>query len=290
MTTDKITTSKPSVDVDEQNFEQEVLLRSANVPVLVDFWATWCAPCKNLSPILDKLAHEFAGRFALAKIDTDRQQTLAMQCGIQSLPTVMLFKNGRVVDGFVGLQTESVIREMLNRHITAAAAEPETTPVAPPMDVKAGIDALRRQLGKTPDDHHLLLELARLLVMDGDYAEAEKILNRLPEDRRQDKMTAPLWAAVRLFHSAAEVPDLDTLVPAMAGAEADSGTRYGYGLRLALAGRYEEALAALLELVRRDRRHAGDGARKAMLEIFTLAGGSGPLVKQYRSLLYSALN
>ncbi len=276
------------MDVDERNFEQEVLLRSAKTPVLVDFWASWCAPCKNLSPILDKLAREFAGRFALVKIDTDRQQMLAMQCGIQSLPTVMLFKNGRVVDGFVGLQPESAIREMLKRHLPVAGQE-TATPEQANVDPRTAVDALRRQIERNPDDHRLQLELARLLVTHGEFAEVESILNRLPEELRQDKAAAPAWAAVRLYNCASGMPDFDALATRMAAADADSAARYGYGLRLALAGRHEEALAVLLELVRRDRKHADDGARKAMLDIFTLLGG-GPLVKQYRSLLYSALN
>jgi putative thioredoxin len=289
-----MTTTAPPLDVDERNFEQEVLQRSATTPVLVDFWAAWCAPCNNLSPILDKLVQEFAGRFVLVKIDTDRQQALAMQCGIQSLPTVMLFKNGRVVDGFVGVQPESTIRELLNRHVSPAAAaaapEPPVMPMPPATDLKAMVATLRRQLEKTPDDQRLLVDLARLLVTEGSYVDAEEMLKRLPEDKRQDKVAAPLWAAVHLSSIASEMPDLATLQERMTDPQVDSTTRYGYGLRLALAGRHEEALAALLELTRRDRHHAGDGARKAMLEIFTLMGGSGPLVKQYRMQLYSVLN
>lgn len=282
------------IEVTDSTFEQEVLLRSMQTPVLVDFWAAWCAPCKALMPVLARLAADFGGAFALAKVNTDENQQIAMQCGIRSLPTVVLIKEGQIVDGFVGVQPESAIRALLEKHrIAPRVAQPEVPPplpAVPPEDRTRAIAELRAVLASKPGDAAVVLQLAELLVAEGDYSAAEAVLKDLSEDRLREADAVRLLAATRLGSLVAGAPDAATLLTRLEGNPKDSEAAYLLGIRSALEGAHEMALEHLLGVVRRDRNFGDDAARKAMVEVFALLGGAGPLVKQYRSRLYSALN
>ena len=279
-----------TIEVDNNNFDKEVLHRSTQVPVLVDFWADWCAPCKSLMPVLAKLVEEYAGGFILAKINTDENQQLALQCGIRSLPTVVLFKNGQIVDGFIGAQPETAIRVVLERHKITPAAEQTPAPIVLAGDRKQAIAELRAGLNAKPDNYQLHPQLAQLLIAEGEYAEAEEVLKQLPEDKQQSKDAAPLYVQIRFAHALNGSPDEASLSARLSEQSTDSEAQYLLGLRKAMKGEHAAALDMLLSLVCRDRQYGDEAARKAMVDIFTLLGGSGPLVKQYRSALYSALN
>ncbi len=282
------------IEVTDRTFEQEVLLRSMQTPVLVDFWAAWCAPCKALMPVLAKLVGEYGGAFVLAKVNTDENQQIAMQCGIRSLPTVVLIKDGQIVDGFVGVQPENAIRALLEKHqIAALAAEsevPAPMPVVPAEDRGRAITELRAMLAGKPGDATILLQLTELLVAEGDYGAAEAALKELSEDKLGEADAARLLAAVRLGNLVKGAPDTATLMTRLERDPKDSEAEYLLGIRSALDGAHEIALEYLLSVVRRDRKFGDDAARKAMVEVFALLGGAGPLVKQFRSRLYSALN
>jgi putative thioredoxin len=282
------------IEVTDRTFEQEVLLRSMQTPVLVDFWAAWCAPCKALMPVLAKLAGEYGGAFLLAKVNTDDNQQIAMQCGIRSLPTVVLIKDGQIVDGFVGVQPENAIRALLEKHqIAALAAEPETPapmPAVPAEDRARAIAELRAMLAGKPGDAAILLQLTELLVAEGEYEAAETALKELSEDKLREADAARLLAAIRLGNLVMGAPDTSALMTRLERDPKDSEAEYLLGIRSALDGAHEIALEYLLSVVRRDRKFGDDAARKAMVEVFALLGGAGPLVKQFRSRLYSALN
>ena len=281
------------IDVTDRTFDQEVLQRSRQTPVLVDFWATWCAPCRTLTPVLEKLAAEYNGAFVLAKINADESQQLAMQCGVRNLPTVLLIDQGQIADGFVGAQPEATIRALLKRRgmEPAAASEPAPAVVAavPAADRPRAIAALRTAIAEDAGDlkHHA--DLVRLLVEDGQFDAAATALDEVPADKRDDKELAPLKVAVRFGQALAGAQDAAALDRRLAADPGDSEARYLSAVRLAVAGRHEEALARLLELVRKDRKYGDDAGRKAMVDIFVLMGG-GQVVKQYRTLLASALN
>jgi putative thioredoxin len=286
--------SKQIIDVEDRTFDQEVLQRSMQTPVLVDFWAPWCAPCKALTPVLAKVAEDFAGACVLAKVNADENQQLAQQCGIRSLPTVLLIKGGQIVDGFVGAQPENAIRALLARHGIVAGPKQEQEPSPPPCAIAAterpqAIATLRRALQEKPEDAVLATQLADLLVAEGEYEEALTVLKQLPQDKRQGNEVARVEVMARFGAAVKEAPDESILAGRIEG-QTDSEASYLLGLRKAIRGDHEGALALLLALVKRDRKFGDDAARKAIVDIFTLLGGSGPLVKQYRSMLYSALN
>jgi putative thioredoxin len=282
------------VEVGEHNFEAEVLQRSLQQPVLVDFWAAWCAPCKALMPLLAKLADEYAGGFMLAKVNTDEHQQLAMQCGIRSLPTVMLVKDGQIIDGFVGAQPESAIRALLDKHgVQAAGSEAPPAPLSVSEqlggDRQQAIAVLRAQLQQMPDDEMALLELSELLIAEGDYQAAGECAARVPEGKGGDQLER-VQAALRLAAQLDGAPGVEELRQRLGDNARDSEAQYLLALRQALAGDAETALESLVGIVTRDRKYGDDAARKAMIEIFSMLGGTGPVVKQYRSRLYSAMN
>jgi putative thioredoxin len=173
-------------------FEQEVILASREQPVLVDFWAEWCGPCKSLGPVLDKLAAEFNGGFRLAKVDVDAEQQLAGYFQIKSIPTVMLLKDGQIVDGFPGALPEGQVREFLKHHgveprpagDTAADAVEEAAPA--PVDPHEEVLRLRAALNAEPDKDSLKLDLALALLATGAVPEAERLLDALPADLGTD--------------------------------------------------------------------------------------------------------
>ncbi|MFO1436240.1 MAG: thioredoxin [Gammaproteobacteria bacterium] len=282
------------IDVGTQNFEAEVLQRSLQMPVLVDFWAAWCAPCKALTPILTKVASDYGGAFMLAKVDTDAHQQLAMQCGIRSLPTVMLVREGQIVDGFVGAQPESAVRALLEKHGITPLALDESEP--PSVSEQLGgdrlqaIEALRAMMGEGASDESIALELGELLVLEGRYAEAHDVLQKVPESKNSNDRAQRLQAALRLAELLKGAPDPAVLRAQLQENPTNSEALYQFGIQSALSGDHEAGLESLLAVVRRDRKYGDDAARKAMIDVFTMLGGSGPLVKQYRSLLYSAIN
>jgi putative thioredoxin len=282
------------INVGVQNFEAEVLQRSLQTPVLVDFWAAWCEPCKALTPILTKVVNDYGGAIMLAKIDTDAHQQLAMQCGIRSLPTVMLMRGGQIVDGFVGAQPENAVRAFLEKHGITPLAVEESTPVSVSEqlggDRAQAIQALRAMLAQDASDESIVLELGELLVLEGHYGEAGDVLQKLPESKSGNERAQRLQAALRLAAAIKDAPESAVLRARLQDESADSEAQYQLGIRTALEGEHEAGLAALLELVRRDRKYGDDAARKAMIEVFAMLGGSGALVKRYRSLLYSLMN
>lgn len=286
--------SKFVIEVDDRRFDQEVLARSQQTPVLVDFWASWCAPCRTLGPVLEKLSGEYGGAFLLAKVNTDENQQLATQCGVRSLPTVLLVSQGQIVDGFVGAQPEAAIKALLQRRGVQPAAPGEEEPLPQPAvevkDRQEAIRQLRARLDSEPDNHALHAQLAGLLIADGDYDAAAEVLDRLPAEKRDDKEIAALRVHVRFGQTAAAAPDSATLEQRLAERPEDSEARYLLGIRQAVSNQHESALDTLLDLVRRDRQYGDDAARKAIIDIFALLGGAGPVVKQYRSRLSASLN
>ncbi len=281
-----------SADVTLESFETDVLERSRNVPVLVDFWAAWCGPCKMLMPVLAKLAEDYQGRFFLAKANSDEQQELAARYGVRSLPTIKLFRDGAVVGEFVGVQPERSIRALLDRHI----ARPSDRLLAQALEkegqghVSEALDILRRAQKEDAANNRVTAHLGRLLLEQGQIAEGERVLDGVSSAGRADPELAPLFARLEFVRMTATAPPLAELEKKVEAHPDDLQARQWLGARYLLAGRHEAALEQWLTIVRTNRQFGNDAGRKTLLTAFNLLGGKGDLVHKYRNLLALALN
>lgn len=273
-------TSAPVIDVNEADFASAVLERSASVPVVVDFWAAWCGPCRTLGPILERLAAEMQGAFVLAKIDVDRNKQLAAQFGVQGIPAVKAFRDGKIIDQFEGALPESRVRAWLKRlvpsdtdRLVADAAERERS------DLRAAAELYRQALSADPGSGPARLGLGRALTLQAD-PEARDVLQQIPSGTPEHPAAQALLQLSDLLGAA----DGDESAPAD-----DSGGRWRRAALHARAGEWAEALPLLLAIVQRDRAFGQDAARRAMLAIFMLLGEREPLVVRYRQQLASAL-
>jgi len=274
----------PWIDVSAANFESEVLLRSREVPVLIDFWATWCAPCKTLGPILEKLARELSGRFVLAKVDIDASPELAEAFRIQSVPTVMLLVDGRPVDGFMGAQPEAAVRQFLAPHLKAAPRSvlEEVAELVAEERLEEAVGVLRDHLRSQPADGTARLELARLLLELGKAEDARLVHEKLtPEDLASDAGQA-LTARMGLAKGSG---DLEQLAAEVEQAPDDISARLAHGKALVAAGRREEGLEQLWQAAQQDLHHDDDAPRKALIEAFTALGWEDPLTLEYQRRL-----
>ncbi|HEX6800871.1 MAG TPA: thioredoxin [Candidatus Binatia bacterium] len=274
-----------TIDVNEENFEAEVLARSIEVPVLVDFWAEWCGPCKVLGPVLEKLAGEYAGEFILAKVNVDENQQLAGAFGIQGIPAVKLFRDGDLASEFTGALPEPLLREFLSKFLpkavdkeALAAAELEAAGKAD--EAKSAYQAI---LAAEPNHAKALLGLGRLAMNAGDNDAARNYLDQISvvDDERKD--ADRLLARLDLQAGGAE--NESVLREKIAADPNNLEARFELAQTLAGVENYEAALVEFLAIVKADRKFKDDGARKAMVQIFEVLGGEDPLTDKYRSEL-----
>ncbi len=273
------------------DFEQDVILKSKQVPVLVDFWAAWCGPCKTLGPILEKLAAEFAGGFVLAKVDVDAEQQLAGYFQIKSIPTVMLLKDGQIVDGFPGALPEAQLREFLKHHgVEPRPAEPEPAAesTAPPADPHAEVLRLRAAVHAEPEQAELRLELALALLATGSVAEAESLLDALPANLATDERAVRARARLGFAAQLKDAPPREPLLAAIAADPGDLRARHLLGVRLLVEGESEPALEQFLEMLRRDRGYQDQLAKRSLIDAFRLIEDAD-LVGSYRRKMASLL-
>ena len=282
--------SAHSFDSTTETFERDVLERSKTVPVLVDFWAPGCAPCRVLKPILEKLAVEFEGRFALAKVNTDENPDIASRYGVRGIPNVKAFVGGELVDEFTGALPESGVRGFLeglvpseSEKLRRAAAVALAQGDAPNAEA-----ALREAIALDPANFDARVDFAALMLARDDFAGAEAQLGEVPDDVRDDRVEA-IAAKVALWKRGQSLPDLATLEAQVDARPEDLDARLGYADRLAAAGRFRAALDQLIEVVRRDRGERRERARKTVLALFGLAADQPDLVGGYRRKLAGAL-
>jgi putative thioredoxin len=275
-----------SIDVGDADFAREVVERSRTVPVVVDFWAPWCAPCRALGPLLERLADEHAGAFVLAKVNVDTAPAVAQAFGIRSIPAVKAFRDGAPVAEFVGAQPEPVVRQLLAAALPTEADRLARTAAAAP-DAAAAEAAYREALAADARHPGAMLGLARLLADRGDAAAALALLERVSPSSPLAKDAERLAAALR---TRADGGGDETALRARVAADADDvATRLALGRALAANGRWEDALRELLEVVKRDRQLEDDAARRAMLDIFEVLGPGDPLTDRWRGELAKAL-
>jgi len=269
------TTASPHVfDATADTFEADVLQHSLQVPVLVDFWATWCGPCKTLGPILEKLADEYAGAFRLAKIDVDKEQQLAAAFQVRSIPTVYLVKDGQLVDGFPGALPEGQLREFLQHHgivpAEVAANEAVAEVAAPPVDPHAEVMRLRKAVEAEPDKDELRLDLALAVLQTGNAREAEQLLDGLPANLAHDDRAVKARARLGFAALLHDAPPPQVLEAAIAGNPNDLRARHLLGVHRLVAGDAEAGLEQFLEMLRLDRAFEDGLPRKALIDAFQM--------------------
>jgi putative thioredoxin len=269
----------------------EVVEASARMPTLVDFWAPWCGPCKQLMPLLDRLAEEYGGRFRLAKVNTDEQQELAQQLGIRSLPTVVLFKDRTSVDHFVGVIPEAQIRLMLDRHLPRNSDGPLER--AQMMKADGNFSAARALLESTlaiePGNVVYQTELAELRALDGDVDGAKAELARLQGIDPNHAAVKRLAALLNFSDVVAAYPDVRSLRQRVAANTGDPGLRHALAVHQLLGGDVEPALRAWLEMMRNNRGYQDDLARRSLLQAFELIGPGDPIVARTRKEMARSL-
>ena len=280
------------VDVTQDDFESVVLQGSQQTPVMVDFWADWCAPCKQLAPVLESLAEEYQGAFVLAKVDTETNQMLSAQVGVRSLPTVLLVKEGQVVDHFMGALPEGEIREFLNKHIEAPAVDGMTlaNELMSEGDLEGAVEAFKALVEADPDNHDAYLGLAEALEQQGQFDDALAIVTRLPEEFSDNPVVQRLNAQAQLQDLVEDAPSLSECEIRFEQNPDDPETQYFLAARRAQAGQLDLAIEQLIELVRHHRDYRDDGARLLLLKLFELLGKEHPAVRAGRRRLATVLN
>ncbi len=283
-----------SFDVGSADFQEKVIAASHRTLVLVDFWAEWCAPCRVLKPILEKLAAEYGGRFVLAKLNSDRDQEIAGRYGVRSIPNVKAFVNGEMVDEFTGALPEIQIRAFIDG-LLPSPAEPlriaaQEARARGDSDVACSLLADARELD--PANEAVQLDLAEIHLDQHGTEAARAILDALEHRARDAARHGALQARLKLLVAGGGA-DPAALAARIAANAGDLDARLQLAHALALAHDYRPALEQLLECVRRDRKWQDEAARKSMLDLFTLLGGNAQyddLVREFRIQLARTLN
>ncbi|MFP4154178.1 MAG: thioredoxin [Halothiobacillaceae bacterium] len=277
--------------VTEQQFATRVIEASREKPVVVDFWAPWCGPCQSLMPMLTAIVESYGGQVLLAKVNTDEEQNLAGQYGIRSLPTVMVFKDGRPVDQFMGVQPESEIRALINRHVTRESdlLRRKAAQVYAAGAADQALELLREANRQDPDNADVVLDIARIMGNQGAFEEASEILSALPVAMAERDDVKELKAQLRLASQAVGAPDRSELVARIEADPGDLEAREKLSSRLAMEGDHAGAAEQMYQIMLRDRGYNDDAGRKGLLEIFEMLGPEHPVTRQYRSRMFGLL-
>jgi len=280
-----------SIQVTSETFETDVLQKSQETPVLVDFYAEWCGPCKTLGPMLERLADEYAGTFILAKVDADAEQMLVAGMGVRSLPTVVLFKNGQPADHFMGALPEGEIRAILNKHVERVEASPleRAAELVALGQYDEAIALYQLITADDPENYDVYLDMAQALLKKGDLDSAEAIVERLPDAQKMDPRAKSIAAGKAFQDLLAGAPDRATCESRIAANDEDSEARYFLAVHLMVSDDVESAITQLLTIIRTDRQYNDDAARLLLIQIFDRLGNDDPRARTGRRQLATLL-
>jgi putative thioredoxin len=287
-------------DVTAASFMTDVIEASREVPVIVDLWAPWCGPCRQLGPAIEKVVREAKGKLRLAKVNIDENPQIAQQFRVQSIPAVFAIADGRVVDGFVGALPESQVKTFAERLLSGHGGEDEeAAQIAEAIEqarklLEAGdvgtASAIFDQVHQhAPDNLAAIGGLARAKIMSGALDEAKALLDQVPQDKSSDTEIAAARSALELAEAASKSGPLDELKAKVDASPKDHAARLEFANALYAAGRQEESIEQLLDLIRRDRKWNDEAARKQLVKLFEALGPTHPLVASGRRRLSSLL-
>jgi len=279
------------VTVTADNFAAQVLETSHQVPVLVDFWAAWCAPCKMLLPVLTRLVEAYQDKFILAKLNTDEQQALAAQFAIRGIPALKLFRFGQVVEEMTGVQPEQALRAMLDKYVEHPA---DKICHAALQYHQAGNSAqalamLEQALQEEPSYVPLHQQLLQVLIDSGQLKAATKAYTKMPANVQADSQISALKAKLDLACQVQDAPNLCVLEQQVAANPQDLAIRQQLAARYVMAQNYQSALEQYLEIMRQDRKFDQEAGKKGLLSVFALLNNQGTLVSHFRAKMSSLL-
>ena len=283
-------TERDIVNIDETNAAALLIEESYQRPVVVDFWADWCGPCKTLMPLLEKLAREYAGAFLLAKVNADEQPMITQQFGIRSLPTVMVMQGGQPVDGFVGAQSEQQVRELLEKYLPKPwdTLLQQAQALMAQGDFSAALAPLRQAFDDSHKRHDITLAYAQALIECNRLDDADEVLATV-KMVNQDADWEQLTAQVKLKREAARSPEVEALEQRLAAEPDNHDVRHQLAVQYTNAGYYREAMEHLITILRQDLHHGDGASKKTLLDTIASLGKGDPLAVEYQRKLYSLL-
>lgn len=278
------------VNIDESNAARYLIEESMQRPVVIDFWADWCEPCKTLMPLLEKLAAEYAGAFLLAKVNADEQQMIAQQFGVRSLPTVMVMQGGQPVDGFAGAQSEQGVRELLEKYLPSPydAILAEAKEKLEGGDAAGAVSLLRGAYEDSGRKHDIGMYYAHALIEARRFDDAQALLDGV-KMVDQDALYEQMRAQLDLAREAARSPELVALEEKLAADPENLELLEQIAVQYSAAGQYREALDSLLFILKTDVGHKDGATRKALLDTIASLGKGDPLAVEYQRKLFSLL-